>query len=110
MSRLTLRLPDTLHEQIRALAKHENVSINQYVVYALTRQVTHDYTVQAVPEKMIRQQRAASITLLQNLGEASFEQIQAVLREREEVEPEVGLTPAIIEKMQARISGKKESS
>ena len=110
MSRLTLRLPDSLHDQLRALAKHENVSINQYVVFALTRQVTQDYTVQEVPEKLIRQQRAAYKTLLQSLGQASFEQIQTVLNDRDEGEPEPGLSPATIEKMRERISGLKESS
>jgi uncharacterized protein (DUF1778 family) len=59
MSRLTLRLPETLHDHIRELAEHENVSINQYVVYALTRQATQAYNVQQVPEKAIREQRAS---------------------------------------------------
>lgn len=54
MSLLTLRLPNTLHDQIRALAKYENISINQYVGYALTRQVTQAYEVQSVPDKAIR--------------------------------------------------------
>ena len=45
MSRLTLRLPNTLHEQIREQAEYENISINQYVVYALTRQISQAYQV-----------------------------------------------------------------
>ena len=106
MGRLTLRLPDTLHDQIRSLAKHENISINQYVVYALTRQVTQDYAVHEVPEKFIREQRAAYITLLQNLGQSSSEEIQEVLNEREEIEPEGGLSPGAIEEMKKRISNK----
>ena len=39
MSRLTLRLPETLHQQLCHLAEDEGVSLNQYIVYALTRQV-----------------------------------------------------------------------
>ncbi|MCD4699005.1 MAG: type II toxin-antitoxin system HicB family antitoxin [Phycisphaerae bacterium] len=104
MSRLTLRLPNTLHNQVRALAEHESISINQYVVYALTRQVTQAYDVQEVPDKVIRQQRAAYIALLQSLGQASFEEIKEVLDEREEVELEIGLNPEVIEKLQSQIA------
>lgn len=38
MSRLTLRLPQTLHQQLIRLAEAEGISLNQYIVYALTRQ------------------------------------------------------------------------
>ena len=36
MSRLTLRLPETLHRQLEAQARREGVSLNQYIVYALS--------------------------------------------------------------------------
>lgn len=42
MSRLTVRLPNMLHAQLDALARGEGVSLNQYIVYALTRQATLD--------------------------------------------------------------------
>lgn len=103
MSRITVRLPDTLHEQIKNLADQENVSLNQYIVYALTRQATMDYTVQAVPDKLIYEQRSAYSLLLQSLGEASYEQIKALLDEREAQEPESGLTPDIIEALRGRL-------
>ncbi|MEA3351340.1 MAG: toxin-antitoxin system HicB family antitoxin [Chloroflexota bacterium] len=109
MSRLTLRLPNTLHNQVRALAEYESISINQYVVYALTRQVTQAYDVQEVPDKVIRQQRAAYIALLQSLGQASFEEIKEVLDGREEVELEIGLNPEVIEKLQNQISVAQQS-
>ena len=32
MSRLTLRLPETLHNQLSTLAGAESVSLNQYIV------------------------------------------------------------------------------
>ena len=50
MSRLTLRLPETLHQQLAKLAEGEGVSLNQYIVYALTRQATLAYGIQAVPD------------------------------------------------------------
>ncbi len=104
MSRLTLRLPNSLHSQVRSLAENENISINQYVVYALTRQVTQAYDVLQIPEKAIQEQRATYRILLERLGENSFEEIQAVLDEREEVEPSTGLDAETMAKMRERIS------
>jgi hypothetical protein len=104
MSRLTLRLPETLHRQLEALAEHEDISLNQYIVYALTRQATVAYTVQTAPEKAVVEQKAAYAALLQNLGQASFDEIQKALAERETVEPESGLTPETIAAIQHRIA------
>ena len=39
MSRFTLRLPNSLHRELKENAHQEGVSLNQYIVYALTRQV-----------------------------------------------------------------------
>lgn len=39
MSTLSLRLPDSLHNQIRALAKKEGVSINQLLASAAAENV-----------------------------------------------------------------------
>ncbi len=35
MSTLSLRLPDSLHEQIKSLAKQEGISINQFISSAV---------------------------------------------------------------------------
>ncbi len=40
MSRLTLRLPESLHQQLAREASREGVSLNHYIVYSLTRAVT----------------------------------------------------------------------
>lgn len=103
MSRLTVRLPDSLHQHLEALARQEEVSLNQYIVYALTRQATLAYTVQAVPEEAIREQRAHYNALLQSLGEASFEEIEAALNERAEVEPEAELSPDVVERLRQKM-------
>jgi hypothetical protein len=103
MSRLTLRLPETLHRQLEELAQGEEISLNQYIVYALTRQVTLAYTVQAVPEKAIAQQRATYTALLQTLGEASFNQIEQAMAEREEVPLENTLTTEVVQTIHRRI-------
>lgn len=47
MSTISLRLPDSLHEEIRKLANRENVSINQLATLAIAEKVsaleTKDY-------------------------------------------------------------------
>jgi len=47
MSTISLRLPDSLHEEIRKLANRENVSINQLATLAIAEKVaaleTADY-------------------------------------------------------------------
>lgn len=107
MSRLTLRLPDSLHQQLEQMAENEQISLNQYIVYALTRQLTLAYNVQSVPDKVISEERAAYSALLQTLGQASFDEIQQALVARETVEPEAGLTPEVIENLRANIAARK---
>jgi hypothetical protein len=108
MGRLTVRLPGTLHSQLTALATREGISLNQYIVYALTRQATLAYTVQAVPEQAAAQQRASFTALLQSLGQTSFDEIEAVMAEREVVEPEAGLNPEVITRLRERLAGKQQ--
>jgi hypothetical protein len=104
MGRLTVRLPGTLHEQLTALAEREGVSLNQFIVYALTRQVTLAYTVHPVPEESVAEQRASYTALLQSLGHASFDEIRALLRDREDIDPEPGLSPEAAEKLRKRLA------
>lgn len=108
MSRLTLRLPDSLHQQLEQMAENEQISLNQYIVYALTRQLTLAYNVQAVSEKVVAEERAAYSALLQTLGRASFDEIQQALVARETVEPEAGLTPEVIENLRAKIAARRK--
>ena len=107
MSRLTLRLPDSLHHQLEAMAENEQISLNHYIVYALTRQVTMAYTVQPVSDKVIAEQRAAYTALLQNLGKGSFDEIQEALEARESVEAEPGLTPEVVSALREKIQAQK---
>ncbi len=109
MSRLTLRLPQTLHVHLADLAESEGVSLNQYIVYALSRQATLAYTLQSVPEESIEQQQAAFTALLQSLGTATFDEIETLMAEREAVEPETGLTPEVMQKLQQRIIEKQQA-
>ncbi len=106
MSRLTLRLPETLHQQLIHLAECEGVSLNQYIVYALTRQSSIHYTVQPIPTQETSQQQLGFTNLLQKLGKASPSEAEAVLAEREVVAPEEGLSLEIISQFQKRFQAK----
>jgi hypothetical protein len=104
MGRLTVRLPGTLHKQLTALAEREGVSLNQFIVYALTRQATLAYTVHPMTEDSIAEQRASYNALLQNLGQASFDEIRAMLKEREHADPETTLNPDVVEALRNRLA------
>ena len=104
MSRLTVRLPETLHHQLAAQAKREGVSLNQYVVYALTRQLTQSYTVQGLSEETVTQQQFQFSALLQTLGQTSPTTLSAALTAREQVEPELSLTPEVVTRLRARLA------
>ena len=40
MSTLSLRLPDSLHEQVKELAKRDGISINQFVASAIAEKMS----------------------------------------------------------------------
>lgn len=103
MSRLTLRLPETLHQQLTRLADGEGISLNQYIVYALTRQTTLAYTVLAISDAEVKQQQQAFQSLTKKLGEASDDEIESVLATRQLVEPEPELSSDVITLLQERI-------
>jgi len=104
MGRLTLRLPESLHRQLESQARQEKVSLNQYLVYALTRHVAMAYMVTPMPEGAVQQQRKAFAALLQNLGQASSAETRQALAEREKVAPEPGLDPEAIARLRQRIA------
>jgi hypothetical protein len=106
MGRFTLRLPETLHHELEFRAQQEGVSVNQYIVYALTRQVASTYTIQVLPDEAVKQQKADFEKLVGNLGEASLATTKAFLAERETVELEDGLTEEVISRMKKRIEAR----
>lgn len=103
MSRLSLRLPETLHQQLIHLAESEGVSLNQYIVYVLTRQVSLTCTIQATPAEDVERQQQDFQALLMELGQASAVEVESALDKREMVQPEEELSPEIIARFQQRI-------
>jgi predicted transcriptional regulator len=110
MGRLTVRLPDTLHRQIKELADREGISMNQYIVYALTQKVTLAYTVRSVPDEDVRQQARSYAELLRELGRASSDEIRAVLRDRAAHMGDQALSSEEIQQLRERLTAFQESA
>ena len=51
MSTISLRLPDSLHESVRELAKQDNISINQFVATALAEKMSALITEEYLSER-----------------------------------------------------------
>lgn len=107
MTQITLDLPETLHQQLTHLAKNKGVPVQQFIVDALASQTSGSYKVHALTDKDVMDQRVAFTSLLQQLGKASAHEIEAVLQEREAVDPEPGLTPDTVDRLRRRISEQK---
>ena len=74
MARLTLRIPESLHATLAERAEREGVSMNQFVVYALSRITAVD---------QVAEQKAIFQTLLNRYPEDEAEQeLQRVLAGR----------------------------
>ena len=73
MSTLSLRLPNSLHKQIRQLAKREGISINQFIASATAEKLTSLLTEEYLNKRANRALR---------------KKFQAVLNKVPDVEPE----------------------
>ena len=58
MSAISLRLPESLHDKVREIAKRENVSINQIITLALAEKISAMLTEEYLGERANRGTRA----------------------------------------------------
>lgn len=58
MSTISLRLPESLHQAVKALAKRDRVSVNQFIALALAEKVSALMTVDWLEERARRGDRA----------------------------------------------------
>ena len=58
MSTLSLRLPDSLHRQVRELASEEGISINQFVATAVAEKMSALLTESYLQQRAARGNRA----------------------------------------------------
>ncbi len=73
MSALSLRLPKSLHEQLKELAQEEGISVNQFVVLAVAEKIASISTIEYL------EKRASS---------GSREKLLAILNKAPDVEPQ----------------------
>ncbi len=74
MSNLSLRLPESLHKQVKALAKQEGVSINQFVTTALAEKLSALMTQDYLRARAERGDREAFERALANVPDAPPEE------------------------------------
>lgn len=103
MSELTLKLPETLHQQLTILATNEGVSLNQYIVLALTRQAAFSSMIQMDSETELERQQQEFESLVQKLGQASPSEIESILATREQTEPEIELSAEVVARLQDKL-------
>ncbi len=107
MSRLSLRLPESLHQQLTSQARHEGVSLNQYLVYLLARFSGPAYSVQAA-ETSAEDQKRAFVRLREQLGSASPEENARALAElRQPGPPDPELTPELLKRAQRMLDARR---
>lgn len=64
MSALSLRLPKSLHEQLRELAQEEGISVNQFVVLAVAEKVAALSTIEYLEKRAKRGSREKLLEML----------------------------------------------
>ena len=57
MSMLSIRLPDSLHKQVKKLAKQEGVSMNQFIALAVAEKMSALMTVEHLEKRARRGSR-----------------------------------------------------
>lgn len=69
MSTMSLRLPESLHQRARELAKEEGVSINQLIATALAEKISALDTIGYLKERGARGSREAFLAALDQVPE-----------------------------------------
>jgi Tfp pilus assembly PilM family ATPase len=64
MSALSLRLPKTLHEQLKELAQEEGISVNQFVVLAVAEKIATISTIEYLEKRAKRGSRERLLEIL----------------------------------------------
>lgn len=67
MSALSLRLPESLHRQVRELAEREEVSINQFIATAVAEKMSALLTVEYIEARARRGSRTHLRSILQRV-------------------------------------------
>lgn len=74
MSALSLRLPKSLHEQLRELAKEEGISVNQFVMLAVAEKVAAISTIEYLERRAKRGSRDKFLEFLNKVPDVEPEE------------------------------------
>lgn len=74
MSTLSLRLPNSLHRELRELAKREGVSMNQFITTAVGEKMAALMTEAYLEERARRGDRAQFLRVLEKVPEVEPEE------------------------------------
>ena len=67
MSTLSLRLPESLHKQLKETARHEGISINQFISTAVAEKLAALMTVEYLEERARRGDRSRFESVLSRI-------------------------------------------
>jgi len=73
MSALSLRLPKSLHEQLRELAQEEGISVNQFVMLAVAEKVASISTIEYLEKRASRGSREKLLSILDKVPDVEPE-------------------------------------
>ena len=74
MSSISLRLPASLHKQVRELAERENISINQFIATALAEKMSALLTGEYLAERARRGSRTKFDRVLRKVRDAEADE------------------------------------
>jgi len=110
MSQIEISVPETLLYLLETTARKEGISVEQYILFALTRQTMLTPAIRNVPEEDAEYQYKDFKERIKRLGKASSEELEKILRERESVRPESDLKPETVLRLKNRIAKAKKAS
>jgi len=110
MANIQVNIPDTLRYQLEYISQNEGISVEQYIVYALTRQIMLTPLIHKVPEQDVAYQHHDFTERIRRLGKVSYDELEKILEERESAIPEPVLKPEVISRLKQRISNAKLSA
>ena len=74
MSTLSIRLPESLHKQVKELAESEGISMNQFIALAVAEKMSALMTVEYLEERARRGSREKFDAVLEKVPEADPEE------------------------------------
>jgi len=73
MSALSLRLPKSLHEQLREVAQEEGISVNQFVMLAVAEKVASISAIEYLEKRAKRGSREKFLEILSKVSDVEPE-------------------------------------